>query len=95
MEEVRVDTERIRKCGEDILKLVEELKLTYNDMFEKIEGIPDKSKIWAGETAQQYVAHAKNYKPMYMNFLKDLYKYGQYLVKCASEYDRLIGKVRR
>ncbi len=95
MEEIKVDTKRIRECGDDILKLVEELKLTYNEMFTRFEKIPTETREWVGPTAEKYSAAVLGNKPTYMNFAKDLYKYGEYLINCANAYDEIVNQVRR
>ena len=95
MLEVYADTEKMRSCGNDILQLVEEFKMTVNTMFTRIENIPVHTKEWVGESAQEFATKAMNDKIQYLNFANDLYKYGKYLLDCADYFDKTAQKVRK
>ena len=84
---IDIDTTKMREAGEDILKLVEELKQTYTTMFDRFDNMPEGTKEWQGESAVRFVASTKKEKLDYMNFVKDLYKYGKYLIDCANYYE--------
>lgn len=90
MNEVTINTDKMRSCGEDMIKLVEELKLTFNEMFIRFGNVPEKTREWVGESAEKFVADVCKDKTEYMNFVNGLYKYGKYLIDSANEYDNLI-----
>lgn len=95
MNEISIDTNKVRSCGEDIIKLVEELKMNYNGLFLRLEKMPNQTREWVGSSAEAYVASVIKEKAEYMKFANDLYKYGNYLINAANEYDRLINGIRR
>jgi uncharacterized protein YukE len=86
---IEIDTTKMREAGEDILKLVEELKQTYNTMFERIANMPTKTKEWQGDSAVRFATKSSSEKKDYVAFTNDLYKYGKYLIDCANYYDNV------
>ena len=95
MSEIYVDTVKMRECGNEILSLVEELKLTMQTMFSRIENMPTQTKEWIGDSSQYYVTLATHDKIQYMNHANDLYKYGKYLLDCADYFEKTSQSVRR
>lgn len=92
---VNINTKRLRECGNDILKLVEELRDTYCSLFDRIDKIPTTTKEWVGESSEKFVTLVRKDKINYINYINDLKKYGNYLIESANSLDQLISKVRR
>lgn len=95
MNEINIDTVKMKEKGNEIIAQVEELKLTINEMFRRIENIPNATLEWTGDSAYQFVALAKLDKVQYYNYADDLYKYGKYLIDCAENFEKLIKEIRR
>lgn len=95
MSEVKIDTVKMRETGENILKLVEDLKSTYQDFFTRLENVPTKTREWVGPTSEEFFGTIKFDKIDFMAFTNNLYKYGKYLVDSANEFEFTIQKIRR
>lgn len=95
MSEIYVDTDKMRTCGNEILKLVEEFKHTLDAMFTRIENVPLNTGEWVGDSAMLFANLANKDKVQYYNYATALYKYGKYLVDCADYYEKVISQVRR
>lgn len=95
MSEIYVDTEKMRNCGNDIIELVEEFKITMDAFFTRIENIPVATGEWIGSSAMQLSSLAAKDKVQYTNYAVSLYKYGKYLIDCADYYDKVLKEVRR
>lgn len=95
MAEVKFNSEKICSCGEDIIKLVEELKLTYNTLFDRLSKVPGTTREWVGPTAEEYFNNVLKDKKMYMEYANDLYKYGKFLIDISRDNDNITNEVRR
>ena len=95
MNEIYIDTAKMKEKGQDIIDQVEELKITIDAMFNRIKNIPVSTLEWTGESANTFVTLAEADKVQYVNYANDLYKYGKYLKDCADYMDKQIDDVRR
>lgn len=95
MEDIYVDTTKMREKGKEILSEVESLKTVINALFERIANIPLGTEEWVGERAQEYAAITLKDKPAFIAYANDLYKYGKYLIDCADYIDKKITTIRR
>lgn len=95
MAEVKFNAEKVCTCGEDIIKLVEELKLTYNGLFERLSKVPETTREWVGPTATNYFETVSKEKKIYMEYANELYKYGKFLIDISREHDKLTNEIRR
>ncbi len=95
MLEIYVDTVKMRATGNEILKLVEELKQTIDAMFTRIANIPVTTKEWVGDSSVAFADSAMRDKAQYITYVNSLYKYGKYLIDAADYFDQTIAKVKR
>lgn len=95
MNEVHVNTLKMREMGNDILEQVELLKGVIDAMFSRINDIPITTLEWVGDSANEFAVLAEKDKVQYVNYANDLYKYGKYLIDCADYMDKTIKEIRR
>lgn len=95
MEDIYVDTIKMREKGKEILNEVESLKTVIDALFERISNIPVGTEEWVGERAQEYVSITLKDKPTFVAYANDLYKYGKYLIDCADYLDKKLATIRR
>ena len=91
---VNIDTQKIRNCGNDILKLVEDLRGTYTSMFNELSNVSN-SRVWIGDNADKFISSLAQDKLEFMNYVNSLSKYGNYLLDTATQYEKTIDGVRR
>ena len=94
MEDIYVDTSRMREKGKEIISEVENLKTTIDALFERISNIPLGTEEWIGERAQEYASITLKDKPTFVGYANDLYKYGKYLIDCADYLDKKLVSIK-
>lgn len=95
MAEIKVDTVKMRDCGNDIIQISLELGEEFELLFEKLQNIPIKTYEWTGAGAMAFASRAGQEKIQYMNFKNDLYKRGKFLVDYANYLESNINSLRR
>lgn len=95
MEDIYVDTTKMREKGNEILNEVESLKKLIDALFERIYNIPVGTEEWVGKRAQEYATITLKDKFMFIVYANDLYKYGKYLIDCADYIDKKLATIRR
>lgn len=95
MAEIKVDTLKMRECGNDIMQVSLELGEEFELFFEKLQNIPVKTYEWTGVGALAFADRAGKEKFQYMNLKNDLYKRGKFLVDYANYLESNIDSLRR
>ena len=91
---VNIDTQKMRNCGNDMLKLVEELRATYTNMFNELSNVSN-SRVWIGDNAEKFINSLVKDKLEFMNYVNSLAKYGNYLLDSSAQYEKTINGVNR
>ena len=87
-----VDTNKIRDCGNDIIRLSCELNELFSSLFERLVLVPTSTKEWIGESANVFAENVKKDKLQYDRLKEAVYSEGKMLVEYA---DRIETQVRK
>ncbi len=94
MAEIKVDTVKMRECGNDIMQISNEIGSELDNLFERLTNMPTKTFEWTGSAAQAFATRAKYEKIQYVELKNSLYQYGKYLVEQANRLDSRIIKLK-
>lgn len=95
MAEIKVDTVKMRECGNNIMQISLEIGEEFDQLFERLQNIPTKTFEWTGASAQAFASRAIQEKPQYMNLKNDLYKRGKFLVDYSNYLESNIESLRK
>ena len=88
---LNLDTSKIKKTGEDIIKLSEELNEIIEALYLRIYNMNKTSGEWVGNSANLFVRQAILVDKKDAISLKNtLYKFGANLVNSANKYEKEI-----
>ncbi len=90
---INIDTDKIVQCGNDLIKLSQDLNIIIQDMYAKINKVIV-SNTWVGESALEFVNKANQDKIQILNFQKNLYNYGLTLKNNSQRYDQDTYNIR-
>lgn len=94
MTKVNADISQIREFGNDVLVAVDSYKQNVNNLFEKMNGVPTKTKEWIGEASNNYVTMISNDRNQYDSYGDGLEKFGNQLLDYADKLDDAIKNTR-
>lgn len=90
---LNIDTKKIKSCGEDMLKLSQNLESLINGLYRRIHNMPIKTQEWVGAAAELYVRQADSIEYRDAVTFKDtLKKFGEKLIESAEKYEIEINK---
>lgn len=95
MENINIDTQKIRECGQDIMSLSVELNEIITTLFDHINTLNNKTGEWKGASATKFIADASVDKIQYLKMKESIYQSGKYLTTYADSMERVINEVRR
>ena len=95
MADINIDTVKINECGQDLVKLSNEMNMIINQMFTRINNISGSEGIWVGPGAEKFKQYANIDKKQYTTFIDNFYKFGKYLIDYSSSYEQLIKGVKK
>lgn len=87
MASVSIDTVKLRECGNDVMQLSANLNEVLNELYKRIDSMPEKTLEWTGSSAQRFVQKVDVEKIEYLKLKQIIYDYGKYLVVAADRYD--------
>lgn len=87
-----IDTKKMNECGTDILKQVSDYKEIIDNLYNKINNMPNKTFEWVGNGANQYVETINTDYKLYCDINDILTKYGNFLIDSASLLEETINK---
>ena len=94
MAEIKIDTVKMRECGNDIMDLSMEIGEEFEAIFNRIIDMPNKTFEWTGSAADAFAMRTKFEKVQYMELKNCLYNYGKYLVDQANYMESNIMKIK-
>lgn len=89
---IDIDTIKIQNCGNDIVKLSNDLEILIESLFSDLSKI-NTNLIWVGKSADYFVEQSKLDKNQYINFQKKLTELGKTLQENADNYNKSIKNV--
>ena len=95
MQQIDIDTIKIRECGKDIISLSIEMKEIIDTMFKRINNINISTGEWLGDSADLYIKEALIDKIQYLNMQDSIYKNGKYLIEYSDNMERIANEVRQ
>ena len=93
--ELYVDTQKMKNCSSEIYDNINSLKKIYDEMFERIQKMPYKTREWIGPAAENYVIAIGREKTEFYAYLNDLKEYAEFLNDAANDYENMASKIRR
>ena len=89
---IDIDTTKMLTCGEDIIKLSEDLDVVLQDMIKDINKIVS-NNIWNGLAAEKFISKFNFEINDLLLFKNNLYQYGKILKQNSKNYDDLAKKI--
>ena len=88
-----VDTNKIRECGNDIIRLSSELNELFTSLFERLILMPTNTKEWVGESANAFAESVKQDKLQYDRLKEAIYSEGKLLVEYEDQIEAQVRKM--
>lgn len=95
MVEIKLDTEKIRSCGNMLIELSNELNEAINCFFNRICDMPTITGEWISDSAVEYSRIAKLDKVQYITLKNELMNEGKFLVSQAEIIEQEIASLKR
>lgn len=73
---IMMDTEKVKKHGQDLMTLSNNLNEQLNGLFRELENL-ERMGVWIGSASQAYSAKARSEKIQYYNLKDSIYKDGK------------------
>ena len=89
---IKVDTNKLKECGTDMINLSLELKEQINGLFDALLNV--EKRCWIGNSAKIFVANTKLEKAQYIKFAESLYNEGKFILNSTQSIDNKIEKIK-
>lgn len=90
MTTLRVDTVKMRECGNDIIEAADTYNTNVRNLFTRVGEVPSRTSDWEGISAINYANVVVKEKMDYVNFGNGLVALGNTLVQYADELEKAI-----
>lgn len=90
MDNINVDTVKLKESGIDILNLAKELNEQIEMFFSRISNMSSNTREWVGNNANEFVRISNIEKIEYKKLIQTLNSYGNFLVNAANNYEECI-----
>ena len=94
MEDIYVDTIKLKETGENIVKLGNELNEELNFIFSRLTNL-SKMDAWVGIAVEDYIARANIEKQQYMQFKDAVIQMGKFLIEKSDIIESEINNSKR
>lgn len=94
MQEMIVDTAKMRENGKDIINLCSELNEQINYLFDRISKMKE-TDCWTGPSADKFIVNTLADKAQYIAFKNALQQQGVFLVQHAESFESEINSLKR
>ena len=89
---LNIDTAKIKKTGEDMIKLSEELNQIIDELYLRIYNMNKTTGEWVSNSAALYVKEVNSVdRKDAISFKNTLYEFGTNLVNSANKYEKEIS----
>lgn len=90
MARLRVDTVKMRECGNNIIEAADTYNTNVRSLFDRMAKVPNETKEWEGIAAINYANAVAKEKVDYVNFGNGLVALGNTLVQYADDLEKII-----
>lgn len=82
---IECDTDKLRENGNQILKLVDNLRVVVDEYYTRIEKMSTVTGEWIGPSADKFISKIISSKKNTMDFCDSLTNYGKYFIDSAEQ----------
>lgn len=93
--ETYFDTAKMRECGNNMNILIDSLKNTYDELFNRFENMNKTTGEWVGDSAERFILATRIEKKEYLDYISDLKEYANYLIENSDYIDSKLNDLRR
>lgn len=86
-----INTTEVESISKEIISLSNELTIEFNNLFNRLSGVPDITKEWVGKQAMFYFNKVALEKKDYINFVNSLREIGIKLSKDVCQVQTCIN----
>jgi len=94
MTKIKVDTVKLKECGENLLTMNGTFHRDINSLYNRIYNVPITTKEWVGEAANNYANLLMNEKPQYNNYSKVLNMMGNVLINYSNDIEEAVRQTK-
>lgn len=94
MTKIKVDTAKLKDCGESILTACSGFNADINNLYSKLYNVPRTTKEWVGIAANNYASIVLKEKTQYVNYGKALKDMGNILIDYANDVEEAVKKTK-
>lgn len=90
---INIDTTKMRKCGQDMIKISQDLDQTMNNLYSRIYNMSNVTREWVGGASELFAKQANDVEKKYaIELNRTIKQFGEVLYDCADKYDSEIRK---
>lgn len=93
MSKLDIETNELYLCGQDIMKLTNELNEQFETLFNRIDGMNKNTFEWVGNSSNEFIRRSNIEKREYYKIKDELYNYGKVLTEIANEYEKISSEI--
>lgn len=94
MDNINVDTVKLKESGIDILNLAKELNEQIETFFSRISNMSTNTREWVGNNANEFIRISNIEKIQYKKLIQSLNSYGNFLINAAYNYEECMKNMR-
>ncbi len=84
---MNIDTDKIKKCGNDIINLSNDLSDIIETLYSRISNMPVTTGEWVGESAKNFAVKSNKEKVDAVELKNKIFSFGNTLIECAEKYE--------
>ena len=84
---IDVDTEKLRQCGNDLIRLSQDLSQLSTGLYDRISNMPMITQEWIGNSSFDFASKAMTEKVDAVDLKNQLYVFGAYLIGISDKYE--------
>lgn len=85
-----IDTNEVEEISKELLLATDELSTELDELFERLENVPDVTKEWVGYQAYYYFSCVASDREIYTRFVEKLREVGRELNTIATDSETYI-----
>ena len=82
-----VDIAKMNECGTDIIRLVNEYREALNDLYTKIQHMPNQTQEWVGVSAERFARQLDIDRKMYEELANTVQSYADAMIIAANSIE--------
>lgn len=92
MEKIDIDTAKMLEYGNEIIKISNDLKTNFDELFKQLENMPNKQ--WIGNSASEFIRKVKIEEEDYYFSINILKSYGEFLTNSSLKNEKTVSKLK-